>query len=256
MTDNPSHLGNYVTADNGSLSVAAGPNERAFSSGTLSAALAVGVGGGSTYAWVDAGDSESDVLNLAIGIGKDVAAWAGANLYSPQTDRGNVALSLGEGSMAASAGTLSSAINVGGNGAFIDNLVRAVGVLNTAVNVGGNNNSVGAGPGPVAIALSAFRSGATVTKLEPGFNINGCRVPDTAAATAAADLGPVSHTPSASRAADLSPLPARRGTAQISARPAAASGSQPDDSVHAGQQAAGGQQKAPTRGHEHSRGRP
>jgi len=55
------------TYGNGSLSLAAGPKERAFSFGTLSTALAVGVGVGSTYAWVEAGDSESDVLNLAIG---------------------------------------------------------------------------------------------------------------------------------------------------------------------------------------------
>jgi len=235
------------TYGNGSLSLAAGPKERAFSFGTLSTALAVGVGVGSTYALVVAGDSDSDVLNLAIGIGKDVAAWAGANLYYPQTDRGNVAFSLGEGGMAASAGTLSSAINVGGNGAFIDNGVRAGGLLNTAVNLGGNNNSVGAGPGPLAIAVSAFRSGATVTKFGPGFNVNGCRLPNTAAA---ADLGPDIGTPSDSRAVDLSSLPARRGTVEVSARPAAASVSQRNDSVQAGQQAAGGPEKTPTRGHE------
>lgn len=237
---------------NVSLALAAGPNERAFSFGTLATALAVGVGVGSTYAFVIAGDSASDFLNIAIGIGKDGAAWAGVNLFASQTDRGNLALFLGQGGMAASAGILNSAINVGGNGAFIDNLARAVGVLSTAVNLGGNNNSVAAGPGPLAMAVSAFTSGATVTKSGPGININGFKVPNTAAT---ADVGPVSSAPDTFRAVDVSSLPARRGSMPASPEPAAASVSQRDDLVEAGQRAAGGHEKAPTGKRGSSRGR-
>ena len=77
-------------------------------------------------------------------------------------------------------GTLDSAISVGGNQPYIDNTVYATGVLNSAFNLGGNKNKVTAGPGPFALAGSIFQTGATVTKVGPGFAV-GTRVGGAAA---------------------------------------------------------------------------
>lgn len=54
--------------------------------------------------------------------------------------------------------------------------------LNAGFNVLGSDNTVYAGYGPAAIAGSIAQTGVTITKQKPGININGIRIPNTAAA--------------------------------------------------------------------------
>jgi hypothetical protein len=46
-------------------------------------------------------------------------------------------------------------------------------VATVAFSAFGSGNKVQAGPGSLALAGSIFQTGATVTKIGPGFNING-----------------------------------------------------------------------------------
>ena len=110
-------------------------------------------------------------FNVAMGVGGDAATGGVANL----------ALKLLGKSLTSAAGTRNAAVNVLSD----DNVVSAGSaspnsVLNLAVAAFGKGNTVSAGPGPLAFAGSIFQRGATVTKVGPGFNINGLAVPGVA----------------------------------------------------------------------------
>lgn len=55
------------------------------------------------------------------------------------------------------------------------------GLLNGAVQTFGKGNFVESGKGPLSFAASFFQAGKTVIKQKPGVNINGFKVPNTAA---------------------------------------------------------------------------
>lgn len=107
--------------------------------------------------------------------------------------------------------------------------------LNAAFTVFGSGNTVYAGPGPVAVAGSIAQTGATVAKQQPGVNINGIRIPNTAAAVdpqpAAAVTGRAANRVKAVLSgAAASPKPAaaqRSGGASSSPKPAAAQRGKP-----------------------------
>ena len=52
--------------------------------------------------------------------------------------------------------------------------------MNAGLNFFGTNNEVAAGPGPLALAASAFQDGLTVTQTNPGIAINNDRIGGTA----------------------------------------------------------------------------
>lgn len=68
-----------------------------------------------------------------------------------------------------------------------------------AFNFFGSSNYVAAGVGPFALAGAVFENGAVIEKAKPGFNINGLRVPNTAAAL----RGTGAATPSGARRPSL-----------------------------------------------------
>ena len=175
-------IGNGADASSiGALDIASavGPDSRAGATGNLNIAGALGFTGGTKYTQANAGNGSSSFANIAVSLGSD--SFAGANDASPGS--GNLALNLGQGNNVVAAGYLSTAISVGGNQSYVNNNVKTTGgVLNTAFSLFGNQNSVTAGPGPFAIAGSIFQNGQPVTKVNPGFNINGLKVPNTATA--------------------------------------------------------------------------
>ena len=198
------------------LAFAAGPASLARVSGSLSAAIATGTQTGAyQYAEAEAGYGASDFANISLALASDSYAFTGG-LDPSQVGAGNFALNLGKGNDVEANGFLNSAIAVGGTKTYPNNVVYATGTLNNATsffgdknnvaggtslgsvlnlgfNVFGSNNSVTAGPGPFALAGALFTSGATVTKEKAGFNINGLKVPNTAAAV----RGPGAAKPSA-----------------------------------------------------------
>ncbi|WP_158423566.1 hypothetical protein [Mycobacterium sp. EPa45] len=123
----------------------------------------------------------------------------------------NIAINLSPGtapvgtSTAFAIGVGNVAINLFGSAtAPSGHQVNAVGILNGAVTIGGTNNriysgtgpgsalnygfsgfgsgnAVHAGPGPAAIAGSILQTGAVITKVGPGVNINGVSVGGAAA---------------------------------------------------------------------------
>lgn len=78
-----------------------------------------------------------------------------------------------------SSGALNSSFNFLGSN---NTVISGGGNLNNAFNVFGSGNGVQASPGPLAIAGSIGRSNTLVSKQQPGININGVRIPNTAAA--------------------------------------------------------------------------
>lgn len=79
----------------------------------------------------------------------------------------------------AASGILSNSYNFLGSG---NSVKSGDGVLDNAFNLVGSSNTVYASPGPLAIAGSIFQSNKSVVKQKPGININGLKVPNTAAA--------------------------------------------------------------------------
>jgi len=161
----------------------------------------LGMGNIAIGAWEGTGQQAgaSGVGGIAIQLGPGSAATIGAFSIAmgvspesagiPETATGgfgNLALNLfggaspEGGTRVATNGFLSAAVNFLGN----DNVVTAeapgLPTLNLAWNAFGSGNTVKAGPGPLAIAGSIFQRGATVTKVSPGFNINGLAVPGVA----------------------------------------------------------------------------
>jgi hypothetical protein len=125
----------------------------------------------------------------------DLAVNVGGNLNNAQADGlGVLAVNfLGSTTGAASAqGVGDVAVNVGGYYAGVQgNFSNATNLLSPgsqvqalhppnseanlswAFSILGSNNTVQAGYGPLAVAGSLFQTGATITKVGPGFNING-----------------------------------------------------------------------------------
>lgn len=186
------------------LAVAAGPDSLAqVLGGSLNIAVAAGATGGADYAQADAGWSKADFSNVAVTLGNSSYAYAGGPTET-KLGAGNLAVNFGTGNDVESIGFLNGALGVGGRQPYINNLVVSAGVLNSATSIGGNlntvsagtssssvgnsafsvfgsGNSVTAGPGPLALAGSLFQKDTTVTKVKPGVNINGFKVPNTAA---------------------------------------------------------------------------
>ena len=77
----------------------------------------------------------------------------------------------------------------------------APGNRNNGFAVFGVNNTVKAGPGPLALAGSIFQNSQTVTKVTTGFAINNIRIGG-AAATPAGSVRPAASTAGKSASAD------------------------------------------------------
>ena len=197
------------------LAFAAGPSTVAAAVGRLSAAIATGAQGGPKRAEAFAGYDENgvdpqstDFANIAVTLASDSYVVTGG-INKGQVGAGNVALNLGQGNDVEADGFLNSALAVGGSKPFYDNIVHATGTLNNATHIGGNGNSVHggtsassvlnlafnffgsnnlvtAGPGPFALAGALFTNATHVEKAKPGFNINGLKVPNTAATVSSA----------------------------------------------------------------------
>lgn len=207
------------------LTVAAGPASWAkVDGGLFNAAVAAGSTGGPNFAEAEAGASKKDVANLAVSLGSDSYAYAGG--FNPTTTgAANVAVNLGVGNDVEAYGLLNGALGVGGTKPYTNNYVVASGILNSASSFGGNlnsvqagttpsafansafnafgsGNSVTAGAGPATLAGSLFTSGATVTKTKFGININGIKVPNTAASV------PAPRAAASRRGHSASPAPA------------------------------------------------
>ena len=217
-------IGNGAEADASgiALALAAGPQSLAQVVGNLSAASATGTQGGTAYAEAQAGYDEfgnphsSDFANIAVTLASDsyaVAGGLGEDFGVTHLGAGNVALNLGVGNNVQALGFLNSALAIGGSkpyGNQGNNEVYAAGTLNNASHIFGNGNLVQAGssaksllnlafnafgnrngafagsPGSFALAGAIFTNDATVIRETPGININGVKVPNTAAAVRAA----------------------------------------------------------------------
>ncbi len=213
------------SAGTATLAVAAGPDSWArIDGGVLNAALAVGTAGGTDFSEAQAGSAKGDFANLAVSLGNSSYAYAGG--WDSQTmGAGNVAVNLGKGNNVQAFGFLNGALGVGGTKPFENNIVAASGILNSAssfggdlntVNAGtsqsafansafnafGSGNTVTAGTGPAALAGALFTNNSTVTKSTFGVNINGIKVPNTAAST------PAPRSAASRRLAGASPAPA------------------------------------------------
>lgn len=204
-------LGNSAECKSGfgSIAIGIGPGATAWAEGLFSAALAVGTNS-TVYtantgvlqigaALGDSAEAEAyGVLSLAVAAGNDPSARAENGIANFAVNLSN------DPSFALAKGSLNIAVSLGGKESIGgDHPTTAVGVANIALNVGplnkvgagtstpapdqpafgsiavnlfGANNTVIAGPGPLAIAGSVGQNGATVTKSGPGFNINGFRV--------------------------------------------------------------------------------
>lgn len=153
--------------------------------GTLAAALGTGnttVADGYVSVGLNAGINSTVVAGTPGNVGN-----LAVNLVNTQTATtvaagyGNIAVNLlGSGSIYAT-GLLTSAANLGGP----YNAVGTSGTFTNAMSVFGNSNTVVAGPGPAALAASFFQTSRSITKTQPGININGFRVPNTAASSPA-----------------------------------------------------------------------
>ncbi len=146
------------------------------------------------YATALAGQSTGDNFNTAINLGGTGVDMGFPYLFNPFTNpvlaagQGNLAVNIGGTTIDPSktkangvqaVGVGNSALNIGGvgNQVFAGNNVGPIpSTLSTAFNILGDGNKVTAQPGPLAVAGSIFRSGAIVTKVGPGFNINGFSV--------------------------------------------------------------------------------
>jgi hypothetical protein len=176
-----------------------------------------------------AGALAGGIVSLAVSVGKDGYAAAGLIPGYTETEIGNIAIDLGNHpatTYVAADGIGNTAVAVGNDTAVVD----AFGVLASAANFFGSNtvtsgalvppdhivtniatvafsafgsgNTVQAGPGSLALAGSIFQTGATVTKIGPGFNINGVKA---GGAAAVGNAKPATPTAAA--------LPTRKKTA-------------------------------------------
>lgn len=197
-----------------SIAIALGPNAKANAYGLFGAAFAVGSNtsaqtGNGAFDFAVAGGNDNSVLTtgvfgIGVALGPKIAVVTagdpavgnlGFNIavnISPTNTGVYATIAAGVGNVATNlfgtssgtaqsvaSGNFSVANNLGGK----DNKVlTSGGFLNTAFNLFGSNNTVGAGTGPLAIAGAIGQTGQGVFKQQPGININGFKLPNTAAA--------------------------------------------------------------------------
>ena len=179
--------------------------------------IAVGLGQGT-----DQSTAASGFFTSAWQLGRGSAATIGTLVTAVGVGQGNsgqtstsaggfgsLALNLFGGASAdatsqvASSGFFTAAVNILGNDNVVTAATAGLPGANLAFNFLGSRNTVTANPGPLAIAGSIFQTGATVTKVGPGFNINGLAVPGVASvprrtATSAAAASVATSTAAAS----------------------------------------------------------
>lgn len=183
------------------LSATFGANSYSIAAGYVSTAIAGGSGTVAT-AGVPSQQLPINIGNMAVSLFNTQQTVVTA------TGVGNLADNLLGGGNVVAAGFFNSACNMGGTTGA--GAVVAAGILNTAMNMLGQNvtvvaggggggtpianvalnvlgsaNTVIASPGPLALAASVGRSQQVVTKIKPGININGFRLPNTAASVPA-----------------------------------------------------------------------
>lgn len=179
------------------FSVAAGANATAFGGGLFGIAAVLGR---NTFAQTDGSGKLGDLgLNIAL----NITPFNKNSYQTVAAGIGNVALNLfgrntgGAANVVFNGGIAGVAVNVGGK----DNDVQVSGkFLDTAFNVFGRDNRTIVSPGPFALAGSIFQKNKLITKQKPGFNINGFRVPNTAAAVNPRSPKPSATTHRAARA--------------------------------------------------------
>lgn len=196
-----------------STAVAIGNGARAYADGQFGAALSFGSAAyaetGSAFNFaVTAGNESSAFAKSLFGIAANVGDRGSAGVsnfgqkgslgfniavnVAPPADNntnssavangiGNLAVSLSRGDSTATAfGLANTAANLGGKSTLVFTGFDPSS-FSTAFNVFSTGNTVRSGPGPFAGAVSVFYN-KDVTKEKPGININGIRVPNTAAA--------------------------------------------------------------------------
>jgi hypothetical protein len=189
-----------------SIAIAIGTNATAKADGLFGTAFAIGnaavastiTNGGFNFASA-IGDNSSGgaggLLSLALQVGNKGGASAGSGLGNIAVNftnngpsnvlalgSGNIAVNLlGTGSGVVALGTANIAMNfLGDNSVFAGNAGTPA-IASTAFSYFGGGNTVKAGPGPFAIAGSIGQNGQPITKVGPGFNINGLVVGGAAA---------------------------------------------------------------------------
>ncbi len=188
-----------------SIAIAIGAGATADASGLFGAAIAVGTDS-------SAGNAVAGALNFSTAFGEHAVALGGglaslavtvgdnsetaAGMLSGIPEFGNSAINLGNSSQGTTNsvtanGIISNAVNGLGNAMTLNatGILTHVGTLGgdhsvnhtdpntlTIASMGihafGSNNDVTVG-GPLAVAISVFQTGATVTQTTPGVNLNG-----------------------------------------------------------------------------------
>ena len=166
--------GSAATLGIGNIAVGLGEGtgKSAAASGFVSSAWQLGPGSAATLG----------TLSIAVGVGKGKAGQTSTSAGG----FASLALNLLGGASAdgisqvSSNGFFSAAVNILGDDNEVTAAAPSLPGANLALNIFGKGNTVSAGPGPLAFAGSIFQRGATVTKVGPGFNINGLAVPGVA----------------------------------------------------------------------------
>jgi hypothetical protein len=172
---------NASTADAFTFASAVGDRAYATSQGWFGIAAQLGPDGDTeTFGSVPGGLGVNIALDVSLGStvpdGVLVAAEGVGNLAVNLFGTGTVAF----GQQVRPEGILNVAVTLGGTNNKVSTPL-GTGIANYAFSVLGSGNHVSAGPGPVAIAGSIGQNGATITKIGPGFNINGFAVGGAAA---------------------------------------------------------------------------
>ena len=188
------------------FATAAGDNSLAVGSGLFGITAALGP---STQAQTTGNPS---LGNLGANIALNISPGNETPYLTAANGTGNVALNLFGTNNGGINGTLATGVattatNIGGRNTLVS---ADGGFLNSAFTVLGSGNSVFAGPGPLATAGSMVQPSSTVTKQQLVFNINGVRIPNTAAVEDNKKPKPAAATGSAAAASE-------RGTAAMTA---------------------------------------
>lgn len=157
-----------------SVAIAIGPNTQAYADGLLGAAFTIGNSSGAQM---------NGFASVAINAGHDSYATAGASgVGEPQFL--NAVIQIGGGNYVGTRGAFNTAINLGGTTNSVLAIAQDTGPAygSVAINAFGTDNTVLAGPGPLAIAVSFLQASKLVDKQQPGININGFRFPPNSAA--------------------------------------------------------------------------
>jgi len=159
----------------------AGNNAEAFAGGLFGIATQLGPNGYTQT--VGSGSFGNIGANIAISVSPATTGFR----YTTAGGIGNIAVNLFDNTTTLQAVSAIGTVNVAANFRGSNSLVFAGSQVTPATgsmafNAFGKFNEVDAGPGPLAVAGSIGQTGATVVKEKPGFNINGVKVPNTAAA--------------------------------------------------------------------------